>query len=133
MDRPHIEDVISLSFRHGQRTELLSCGKNGRVNLWQLVLLQGELGLHQLHLLLPRGCDQQGPGPVHPVRPDHPPLRQLHWCRRVCPQRGLHSQRRLTAQDLPLLHQLLRAYEEGGAQGGGQAKEYSSGGTVVLN
>ena len=58
MDRPHIDDVISLSFRHGQRTELLSCDKDGRVKLWHLVLLQGKMGLHQRPLLQRnvRGC-----------------------------------------------------------------------------
>jgi len=36
VDRPHIDGVISMSFRPGQRTELLSCGKDGRVKVWQL-------------------------------------------------------------------------------------------------
>ena len=41
MDRPHIDGVISLSFRPGSRVELLSCGKDGRAKIWQIAPTTG--------------------------------------------------------------------------------------------
>jgi len=43
VDRPHIDGVISLSFRPGlKKIELLSCGKDGRVKVWQLSSCTGS-------------------------------------------------------------------------------------------
>jgi len=41
VDRPHIDGVISLSFRPGSRVELLSCGKDGRAKIWQIAPTTG--------------------------------------------------------------------------------------------